>query len=198
VRYTARRSDALPADRRDEEARIQAISAFPKLTRAVVAHAPALMENRAMPVTHYPADAPIVRKERHEALVLPEPAPVPAHAPVPVAGAPEGVTVTEEDCSFIAEIIGETLSLVRRDIRDDFQKRDEKIRELEMEIARLRGSVDVLQRGGRAMRVRGTYDEKADYRMFDVVALGGSSFISLEDRPGPCPGENWPTPRIGR
>jgi hypothetical protein len=59
-----------------------------------------------------------------------------------------------------------------------------------MKIAELRGAVNVL-RTGRAMRVRGTYSDAAEYKQFDVVAVNGSSFVALEDGPGDCPGTGW-------
>jgi hypothetical protein len=39
--------------------------------------------------------------------------------------------------------------------------------------------------------VRGTFDEAAEYRHLDVVALNGGSFVALRDAPGPCPGSGW-------
>ena len=39
--------------------------------------------------------------------------------------------------------------------------------------------------------MRGTFDETADYRRLDVVALNGGSFVALKDAPGPCPGPGW-------
>jgi hypothetical protein len=46
-------------------------------------------------------------------------------------------------------------------------------------------------RDGESVAVRGTFDETADYRRLDVVALNGGSFIALRDAPGPCPGPGW-------
>src|SRR5262245_17613729 len=46
-------------------------------------------------------------------------------------------------------------------------------------------------RDGNSITVRGTFDETADYRRLDVVALNGGSFIALKDAPGPCPGSGW-------
>jgi hypothetical protein len=47
-------------------------------------------------------------------------------------------------------------------------------------------------REGATPRVRGTYSEEwKDYRMLDVVALNGGSFIARSDNPGPCPGTGW-------
>jgi len=39
--------------------------------------------------------------------------------------------------------------------------------------------------------VRGTFDETAEYRRLDVVALNGGCFIARKDAPGPCPGSGW-------
>jgi hypothetical protein len=39
--------------------------------------------------------------------------------------------------------------------------------------------------------VRGTFNETAEYRRLDVVALNGGSFVALKDKPGPCPGSGW-------
>ena len=44
---------------------------------------------------------------------------------------------------------------------------------------------------GRSFVVRGTYNAATDYQAFDVVALGGSSFVALRDAPGVCPGDGW-------
>src|SRR5262245_10875718 len=46
-------------------------------------------------------------------------------------------------------------------------------------------------RDGNSITVRGTFDETADYRRLDVVALNGGCFIALKDAPGPCPGSGW-------
>jgi len=46
-------------------------------------------------------------------------------------------------------------------------------------------------RDGNSTTVRGTFDETADYRRLDVVALNGGSFVALKDAPGPCPGPGW-------
>ena len=46
-------------------------------------------------------------------------------------------------------------------------------------------------RDGESIAVRGTFDETADYRRLDVVALNGGSFIALKDAPGLCPGAGW-------
>jgi hypothetical protein len=39
--------------------------------------------------------------------------------------------------------------------------------------------------------VRGTFDEAAEYRNLDVVAMNGGSFVALRDAPGRCPGSGW-------
>jgi hypothetical protein len=46
-------------------------------------------------------------------------------------------------------------------------------------------------RDGATPDVRGTYDVHADYKMLDIVAMGGASFIAKYDNPGICPGEGW-------
>jgi len=46
-------------------------------------------------------------------------------------------------------------------------------------------------RDGKSITVRGTFNESADYRRLDVVALNGGSFVALNDKPGPCPGSGW-------
>jgi hypothetical protein len=37
----------------------------------------------------------------------------------------------------------------------------------------------------------GTYEEGAEHRRLDVVALNGGSFVALRNSPGPCPGDGW-------
>ena len=44
---------------------------------------------------------------------------------------------------------------------------------------------------GRSLAVRGTFDAEAEYRMLDIVAMNGGSFVALSDDPGECPGEGW-------
>ena len=39
--------------------------------------------------------------------------------------------------------------------------------------------------------MRGTFNESADYRRLDVVALNGGGFVALKDAPGHCPGSGW-------
>jgi hypothetical protein len=46
-------------------------------------------------------------------------------------------------------------------------------------------------RDGKSLVVRGTFDEAAEYRYLDVVALNGGSFVALRDAPGRCPGPGW-------
>jgi len=46
-------------------------------------------------------------------------------------------------------------------------------------------------RDGNSITVRGTFDETAEYRCLDVVALNGGCFIARKDAPGPCPGSGW-------
>ena len=67
---------------------------------------------------------------------------------------------------------------------------EDQIAALERRVERLTGALDVLT-VGRMMRVRGTFNPDTEYKMLDVVMFNGSSFVALEDRPGPCPGEHW-------
>jgi hypothetical protein len=46
-------------------------------------------------------------------------------------------------------------------------------------------------RDGKSLVVRGTFDEAAEYRYLDIVALNGGSFVALRDAPGRCPGSGW-------
>src|SRR5262249_26956528 len=46
-------------------------------------------------------------------------------------------------------------------------------------------------RDGNSITVRGTFNETAEYRRLDVVALNGGCFIARKDAPGPCPGAGW-------
>jgi hypothetical protein len=59
--------------------------------------------------------------------------------------------------------------------------------------ARVPGAQDwvCLASAGHSFTVRGTFNETAEYRRLDVVALNGGSFIALKDAPGPCPGPGW-------
>jgi hypothetical protein len=44
---------------------------------------------------------------------------------------------------------------------------------------------------GAGFTVRGTYDCNKKYKYLDIVMVNGSSFVSLKDAPGPCPGDDW-------
>jgi hypothetical protein len=46
-------------------------------------------------------------------------------------------------------------------------------------------------RDGNSITVRGTFNETAEYRRLDVVALNGGCFIARKDAPGSCPGPRW-------
>jgi hypothetical protein len=46
-------------------------------------------------------------------------------------------------------------------------------------------------RDGLTPTIRGTYDVHEDYKMLDVVAFDGASFIASKDDPGICPGPSW-------
>jgi hypothetical protein len=54
-------------------------------------------------------------------------------------------------------------------------------------------------RDGMTPTIRGTYDVHEDYKMLDVVAFDGASFIARKDDPGICPGPGWqPLSRQGK
>jgi hypothetical protein len=42
-----------------------------------------------------------------------------------------------------------------------------------------------------AQRIKGTHNPRDEYRIGDVVALDGASFIARKDNPGKCPGIDW-------
>jgi hypothetical protein len=44
---------------------------------------------------------------------------------------------------------------------------------------------------GAMPHICGTYDPDTKYRLLDICALNGSSFISKRDDPGECPGDGW-------
>jgi hypothetical protein len=44
---------------------------------------------------------------------------------------------------------------------------------------------------GRSFRICETFAADKIYSAFDVVALGGSSFVAKHDKPGACPGGGW-------
>lgn len=46
-------------------------------------------------------------------------------------------------------------------------------------------------RDGLSPEFVGTFEDGAEYRRLDVVAMNGGSFVALRDNPGPCPGEGW-------
>jgi hypothetical protein len=46
-------------------------------------------------------------------------------------------------------------------------------------------------RDGLTPTIRGTYDVHEDYKMLDVIAMDGGSFIAKYDNPGICPGRGW-------
>jgi hypothetical protein len=73
------------------------------------------------------------------------------------------------------------------------ERQAKQIDQLKLEVARLRGAVDVLRgRGVPGMpRVRGTHDPGTGYTLHDVVAHNGGSFVALKDGPGACPGPDW-------
>jgi hypothetical protein len=85
------------------------------------------------------------------------------------------------------------LTAYNEELFETIAPRLRKIGELELEVAQLRGAIDVLRGRGvpGALNIRGTYDSLTAYGHLDVVALNGGSFIALKDAPGPCPGPDW-------
>jgi hypothetical protein len=57
-----------------------------------------------------------------------------------------------------------------------------------------RGETGALGEAGKdaaQITIRGTFDADSEYKYFDVVMTGGSSFVALTDKPGACPGAGW-------
>jgi hypothetical protein len=75
----------------------------------------------------------------------------------------------------------------------DIVARDGSTYQAQRDTARAPGSQDwtCLAVAGAGFTVRGTYDVHEKYKHLDVVVVGGSSFASLKDNPGPCPGDDW-------
>jgi hypothetical protein len=48
-----------------------------------------------------------------------------------------------------------------------------------------------LASAARSLNFRGGHRLSESYKVFDVVCLGGSSFVCVQDNPGECPGRNW-------
>jgi hypothetical protein len=90
---------------------------------------------------------------------------------------------------------GRALGIVADKLESMIAKQADRIAELELELATARGAIDILRGRGApgALRVRGTFDADAadTYLANDVVAINGSSFVALKDRPGDCPGDGW-------
>jgi hypothetical protein len=97
---------------------------------------------------------------------------------------PRGLTA--EDIDSIGWAMGEA----RKADREYCEKL---LKQLELQIAQLRGAIDVLRGKGApgSFNVRGTFDSDAVYNHLDVVALNGSSFVATRDSPGDCPGDGW-------
>src|SRR5262245_61831589 len=53
------------------------------------------------------------------------------------------------------------------------------------------GEVRALLDQALAQRIKGTYNPRDEYRIGDLVAKDGASFVARKDDPGPCPGEGW-------
>jgi len=48
-----------------------------------------------------------------------------------------------------------------------------------------------LAMAGSGFTVRGTYSGIVEYHYLDVTMVNGSSFVALQNNPGPCPGDGW-------
>jgi len=53
------------------------------------------------------------------------------------------------------------------------------------------GEVRALLDQALAQRIKGTHNPRDEYRIGDLVAKDGASFVARKDNPGPCPGEGW-------
>jgi hypothetical protein len=88
---------------------------------------------------------------------------------------------------------GEALGRIAAGIDRTIAAQAKRITELELKLAAAGGAIDILRGKGapNALRIRGTFDPDALYLANDIVALNGSSFIAMKDRPGSCPGPDW-------
>jgi hypothetical protein len=88
---------------------------------------------------------------------------------------------------------GEALGTIAADLDRTIAAQARRITELELKLAEAVGAIDILRGKGapNALRMRGTHDGAELYLANDVVALNGSSFVALKDRPGDCPGDGW-------
>jgi hypothetical protein len=88
---------------------------------------------------------------------------------------------------------GEALGTIAADLDRTIAAQARRITELELKLAEAVGAIDIL-RGKRApgsFNLKGTFIPDALYLANDIVALNGSSFVALKDRPGDCPGDGW-------
>jgi hypothetical protein len=53
-------------------------------------------------------------------------------------------------------------------------------------------------KNGRDFRIRGTYEEGAEYAALDVVTVNATWFVARQDAPGPCPGPGWKSGPVGK
>lgn len=86
----------------------------------------------------------------------------------------------EIEREFIWESVGSALGETVADLRREFEKK----LQVSLRIA-------ILEQGGLAPRVRGTWAPDASYNALDVVAKDGSTFIAKRSGAGECPGEDW-------
>jgi hypothetical protein len=88
---------------------------------------------------------------------------------------------------------GEALGIVARDLDRTIAAQAKKIEALQLQLAEAIGALNILRGkdAPNALRIRGTFDPDALYLANDIIALNGSSFIAMKDRPGSCPGPDW-------
>jgi hypothetical protein len=89
----------------------------------------------------------------------------------------------------IIEGCAEGTAMIRAELEDTIAAQARRISELELKLATAIGAIDILRPG--MPRVMGTYISDATYNYLDIVAMNGSSFVALKDRPGDCPGDGW-------
>jgi hypothetical protein len=53
------------------------------------------------------------------------------------------------------------------------------------------GEVRALLDQALAQRIKGTHNPRDEYRIGDLVAKDGASFVARKDAPGACPGPDW-------
>jgi hypothetical protein len=100
------------------------------------------------------------------------------------------VELIGDQVSDLAKVVGDHIAELQTDVE---QRVDRRLKALELQLAEMRGAVDVL-RGKNlpgALRVCGTWESGATYCLNDLVAYNGGSWVARKDSPGPIPGDGW-------